>query len=42
MQLAARTAAPDHIKLSYSGDNNFRLLRSGPLWEAEEEEKEEL
>lgn len=28
--VAAVTAAPDHIKLSYSSDNNFRLLRSGP------------
>lgn len=37
---AAAAAAPDHIKLSYSSDNNFRLLHSGPpysqqwLWEA--------
>lgn len=47
------TAAPDRIKLRYSSDNNFRLLRSGPtysqqwLWEApeeaeDEEEEEEL
>lgn len=50
---AAVTAAPDHIKLSYSSNNNFRLLHSGPtysqqwLWEApgeaeDDEEEEEL
>lgn len=39
-RLSSSAAAPDHIKLSYSSDNNFRLLHSGPpysqqwLWEA--------
>lgn len=28
----AVTAAPDHIKLSYSSDNNFRLLHSGLVY----------
>lgn len=45
---AAVTAAPDHIKLSYSSNNNFRLLHSGPtysqqwLWEAPGEAEDEL